>query len=74
MDKEEFDFGAAKLDEILGLKADYKDVAELKSYARLEPLYRKGNQALEMKNIERHMAFLDVQFRIRIVKSCALML
>ena len=49
LDKEEFDLGAAKLDEILGLKADYKDVAELKSYARLEPLYRKGNQALEMK-------------------------
>ena len=49
LDKEEFDLGTAKLDEIIGLKADYKDVAELKSYAHLEPLYRKGNQALEMK-------------------------
>ena len=49
LDKEEFELGAAKLDEILGLKVDYKDVAELKSYASLEPLYRKGNLALEMK-------------------------
>ena len=53
LDKEEFDLGASKLDEILGLKADYKDVAELKSYARLEPLYRKGNQALEMKKFRK---------------------
>ena len=49
LDKEEFEPGAAKLDEILELKADYRDVSELKSYARIEPLYRKGNQALEMK-------------------------
>ena len=53
LDKEEFDLGASKLDEILGLKADYKDVAELKSYARLDPLYRKGNQALEMKKFRK---------------------
>ena len=57
LDKEEFDLGAAKLDEILGLKADYKDVAELKSYARLEPLYRKGNQALEMKKYRKAWSF-----------------
>lgn len=53
LDKEEFDLGAAKLDEILSLKIDYKDVAELKSYARLEPLYRKGNKALEMKKFRK---------------------
>jgi len=53
LDKEEFDLGAEKLDEILDLKSDYKDVAELKSYARLEPLYRKGNKALEMKKFRK---------------------
>lgn len=53
LDKEEFDLGAAKLNEILGFKTDYKDVAELKSYARLEPLYRKGNKALQIKKFRK---------------------
>ena len=49
LDKEEFDKGLSYLDEILRLDAAYKDVAELKTYARLEPVYRKANLALETK-------------------------
>jgi len=49
LDKEEFDKGLSYLDEILKLDATYKDVAELKTYARLEPVYRKANLALETK-------------------------
>jgi len=53
LDKEEFDLGAVYLDEILRLKSDYKDVAEMKAYARLEPLYRKGNSALEERKFRK---------------------
>jgi hypothetical protein len=49
LDKEEFDLGLSLLDEILRLSPAYKDVVELKTYARLEPIYRKGNLALEIK-------------------------
>lgn len=49
LDKEDFDASAKVLDEILNLKPDYKDVAELKTFARLEPIYRKANTALEEK-------------------------
>ncbi len=53
LDKEEFDLGLQYLDEILRLNPSYKDVAELKTYARLEPVYRKGNLALEMKKFRK---------------------
>lgn len=59
LDKEEFDLGAAKLDEILRLNPSYKDVAELKTYARLEPLYRKGNAALEQKKYRKAYYLFD---------------
>lgn len=59
LDKEEFDLGAAKLDEILRLNPTYKDVAELKTYARLEPLYRKGNTALEQKKFRKAYYLFD---------------
>lgn len=59
LDKEEFDLGAAELDEILRLDPTYKDVAELKTYARLEPLYRKGNTALEQKKFRKAYYLFD---------------
>ena len=59
LDKEEFDLGAEILDEILRLDRSYKDVAELKTYARLEPLYRKGNKALENKKYRKAYYLFD---------------
>ncbi|MDB2442547.1 CsgG/HfaB family protein [Flavobacteriales bacterium] len=53
LDKEEFDKGLSYLDEILQLDATYKDVAELKTYARLEPVYRNANLALETKKFRK---------------------
>lgn len=53
LDKEQFDLGLSFLDEILRLSPAYKDVAELKTYARLEPVYRKGNLALEIKKFRK---------------------
>ena len=53
LDKEEFDLGLSYLDEILGLSPTYKDVTELKTYARLEPVYRKGSLALEIKKFRK---------------------
>lgn len=53
LDKEQFDASELVLDEILKLKPDYKDVAELKTFARLEPIYRKGNNALEEKKFRK---------------------
>ena len=53
LDKEQFDLGLSYLDEILRLSPTYKDVAELKTYARLEPVYRKGNLALEIKKFRK---------------------
>ena len=47
LDKEQFDLGSEALDKIISLKSDYKDVLELKSYSKLEPLYQKANIALE---------------------------
>ena len=49
LDKEQFDLGIEKLNEILRLNPTYKDAAELNKYARLEPLFRKANNALEEK-------------------------
>ena len=53
LDKEDFDKGLSFLDEILRLNPTYKDVAELKTYARLEPIYRKGTLALENKKFRK---------------------
>ena len=53
LDKEDFDQGLSYLDEILSLDPTYKDVAELKTYARLEPIYRKGTLALENKKFRK---------------------
>lgn len=47
LDKEDFDAGISILDEIISLNPNYKDAGELKTFARLEPIYRKANKALE---------------------------
>ena len=49
LDKEEFKLGLDYLDEILSLNPAYNDVSELKTYARLEPIYRKATTALDQK-------------------------
>ena len=59
LDKELFDLGTEKLNEILRLNPIYKDAAELKKYARLEPLYRKANFALEQKKFRKAYYLFD---------------
>jgi hypothetical protein len=59
LDKEQFDLGIEMLNEILRLNHTYKDAAELKKYARLEPLYRKANIALENKKFRKAYYLFD---------------
>jgi len=47
LDKEDFDNSILLFEEIYSLYPHYKDVSDLRSYARLEPLYRKGQRALD---------------------------
>lgn len=49
LDKEKFDAGTSILEEIISLKPNYKDASELKTFARLEPIYRKANKVLDQK-------------------------
>jgi curli biogenesis system outer membrane secretion channel CsgG len=49
LDKELFYSAKSSLSEIIRLKPSYKDAKELKSFAHLEPIYRKGTDALDAR-------------------------
>ena len=49
LDKELFYSAKSILSEIIRLNPSYKDAKELKSFAHLEPIYRRGSEALEAR-------------------------
>ncbi len=57
------DFGSAEVifNEIIQIQPDYKDVESLKKYAHIEPIYRKGVEAMKReKNRQAYYSFQSV--------------
>ena len=62
LDKREFEKGRAILDEIIKIKADYRDAASLREFAEVEPVYHSAMEAYRDGNFRRaYQLFRNVQ-------------
>ncbi|MFM7021871.1 MAG: CsgG/HfaB family protein [Flavobacteriales bacterium] len=61
LDKEEFAASEIIFNEIMVLEPNYKDAASLRKYARIEPVYRKGTEAMKKEKYRKaYYAFYEV--------------
>jgi len=59
LDEEEFNRAEVLFDEILAIEPNYQDVAELKTTAHFEPIYRKGKEFLNSGSYRKAYSSFD---------------